>query len=265
MNEIVTIQNTELPVVEFGGERVITLAMMDAVHQRPEGTAGRNFREHRDRLILGEDFFELTADEIRRQSLTDAFPPRTAKGIILAESGYLMLVKSFTDELAWEVQRSLVNGYFKTKTIKTGSHAVPRQPKPQSALDAMRRMKAAEIGMSLAERLVTKFANLGEAARQVITAKLVNSAMGEEVVPLPTLEYRTYSALEVGEKLNITANAVGRLANKHGLKIEQYGRYVLDKSQHSDKQVEAFRYNDAAVERMRDLLRDGGAIAPVKA
>lgn len=142
---------------------------------------------------------------------------------------------------------------------------IARPTKSQTALDAMRRMKAAEIGMSLAEKIVTKFTNLGDAARQVITAKLVNSAMGEEVVPLPVLEYRTYSALEVGEKLNITANAVGRLANKHGLKIEQYGRYVLDKSQHSDKQVEAFRYNDAAVERMRDLLRDGGAIAPVKA
>lgn len=136
--------------------------------------------------------------------------------------------------------------------------------KSQSALDAMRRMKAAEIGMSLAERIVTKFTNLGDAARQAIMARFVNSAMGEEVVPLPILECKTYNAGEVGEKLNISANAVGRLANKHGLKVEQYGRYVLDKSRHSDKQVESFRYNDAAVERMRELLREGGAIELVK-
>jgi len=31
------------------------------------------------------------------------------------ESGYLMLVKSFTDDLAWKVQRQLVNAYFRTK------------------------------------------------------------------------------------------------------------------------------------------------------
>lgn len=31
----------------------------------------------------------------------------------MTESGYLMLVKSFTDDLAWEVQRKLVKSYFK--------------------------------------------------------------------------------------------------------------------------------------------------------
>ena len=30
-----------------------------------------------------------------------------------------MLVKSFTDDLAWTVQRQLVNGYFKTRKIVT--------------------------------------------------------------------------------------------------------------------------------------------------
>lgn len=50
MNAI-TIQNVELPVVEIEGQRVVTLSMVDKVHQRPEGTAGRNFREHRQRFI----------------------------------------------------------------------------------------------------------------------------------------------------------------------------------------------------------------------
>lgn len=33
----------------------------------------------------------------------------------MTESGYLMLVKSFTDDLAWEVQRQLVKCYFSVK------------------------------------------------------------------------------------------------------------------------------------------------------
>ena len=35
--------------------------------------------------------------------------------ILITENGYLMLVKSLTDDLAWEVQRQLINTYFKAK------------------------------------------------------------------------------------------------------------------------------------------------------
>ena len=115
MNHLIHIHGTEIPVVEVQGVRVVTLAMVDRVHQRPHDTAGRNFRENRGRFIEGDDYLELTADEIRRQSLGHVFPPRTPKGIALTESGYLMLVKSFTDDLAWKVQRDLVNGYFRQK------------------------------------------------------------------------------------------------------------------------------------------------------
>jgi hypothetical protein len=41
----VTINNKQLPAVEYRGQRVVTLAMIDEVHQRPEGTAGRNFEK----------------------------------------------------------------------------------------------------------------------------------------------------------------------------------------------------------------------------
>lgn len=36
---------------------------------------------------------------------------------LITESGYLMLVKSFTEDLAWEVQQKLVNSYFKAADI----------------------------------------------------------------------------------------------------------------------------------------------------
>jgi len=108
----ITIHNHLVPIVEYQGQRVVTLAMIDEVHERVEGTAGRNFREHRHRLREGKHFFELTADEIRRQSLGKVFPARTAKGVILTEVGYLLLVKAFTDDLAWEVQEQLVDSYF---------------------------------------------------------------------------------------------------------------------------------------------------------
>ncbi|EOF5316381.1 ORF6N domain-containing protein, partial [Salmonella enterica] len=39
----VTINNKQLPEVEYRGQRVVTLKMIDEVHQRPEGTARKRF------------------------------------------------------------------------------------------------------------------------------------------------------------------------------------------------------------------------------
>lgn len=39
--------------------------------------------------------------------------------VLLTESGYLMLVKSLKDDLAWQVQRQLVKSYFAVKEFKS--------------------------------------------------------------------------------------------------------------------------------------------------
>ncbi len=78
---------------------------------------------------------------------------------------------------------------------------------------------------------------------------------GEAVLPLPPVEEKTYSAAEVGELLGgVSANMVGRVANQNGLKTEEYGVEVWDKSRHSSKQVPTWRYNEKAVEKLRTLI-----------
>lgn len=139
----VTINDVELPVVAFRGQRCVTLEMIDAVHQRPPRTARGSFDRNRKRFIgkfvstfnvltnpaanefastlnvLANsdipDFFELSADEVRRLKLLDLPPMQTKNVQLFTETGYLMLVKSFTDDLAWQVQRKVVNGYFSLK------------------------------------------------------------------------------------------------------------------------------------------------------
>lgn len=135
MNTI-TINNKQLPAVEYRGQRVVTLAMIDEVHQRPEGTARAAFNRNRSHFIEGVDFLEMTADVIRTESLSDAFAARTAKGIILFESGYLMLTKPFNDDLAWQVQRELVNSYFRTRAPLTEIEMIAAM-----AADAVRQQK----------------------------------------------------------------------------------------------------------------------------
>ncbi|MBF0423148.1 MAG: ORF6N domain-containing protein [Magnetococcales bacterium] len=112
---LITIGEATIPVIEYRGKRVVTFNMVDQVHQRPEGTAKRNFHDNRNRFVEGEDFIKATRDEFRTDLWKSfGFSKFAPSGILLSQSGYLMLVKSFTDELAWQVQRELVNRYFQT-------------------------------------------------------------------------------------------------------------------------------------------------------
>ena len=70
---------------------------------------------------------------------------------------------------------------------------------------------------------------------------------------LPRTE-KTYSASEIGNALGITAAKVGRLANAHGLKTDEYGITVMDKSRYSSKEVASFRYNEKGKAKLREIL-----------
>ncbi len=117
-NQIVKINNFDLSVKEFKDQRVVTFKDIDVLHKRVEGTAGRNFRENKKHLIENEDYFFIKGNELRYFKQATNFVGSNAKEIILlTESGYLMLVKSLQDDLAWKVQRELVNNYFRVKEV----------------------------------------------------------------------------------------------------------------------------------------------------
>ena len=116
MQELIKIGNQEISIKEFQGKRVVTFKDVDVVHERPEGTARRNFNNNKKHLIEGEDYYfvkpiDVQPYEIRTSEINNAGT------YLLTEQGYLMLVKSFTDDLAWQVQRELVNTYFTSKKI----------------------------------------------------------------------------------------------------------------------------------------------------
>lgn len=117
MNEIVKIGNSDISIKEYNGQRVVTFSDIDNVHQRPDGTAGRNFRNNRGKFILGEDYFVVCSDEIRRTKMFEIPSKATSDYILVTEQGYLMLVKSLNDDLSWEVQRKLVSSYFRVRSI----------------------------------------------------------------------------------------------------------------------------------------------------
>ncbi len=115
--KMVTIVDTTIPVIEYKGYRVITLSMMDRLHHRPEGTARRNFNENKDKFEEGKHFFHIDYQELRslNEFRTAGITANSQGIIVITERGYLMLVKSFNDDFAWEVQDQLVDSYFDNK------------------------------------------------------------------------------------------------------------------------------------------------------
>ena len=114
MNNLVLINDKKLQVKEFKGERVVTFKEIDLIHERAEGTAKRNFTENKKYFIENIDYFEVSTKIVPSLELY-GFSKFAPNGILITESGYLMLVKSLTDDLAWTVQRELVNNYFRVK------------------------------------------------------------------------------------------------------------------------------------------------------
>lgn len=93
--------------------------------------------------------------------------------------------------------------------------------------------------------------------KQICASYAGNVLAGHEVLPLPVSGQRYMKAGEIGDVLGISANMVGKIAKAHGLKTEQYGKWFHDKSPHSNKEVDSFRYNDAAVGRFEEILQKG--------
>ena len=117
MDNLVHIGNANISIKEYKGKRVVTFKDIDMVHERPDGTARKRFSDNRKHFVEGEDYFVLKPSDLENAELSEK---RTLENVVLSnfgtalitEQGYLMLVKSFTDDLAWEVQRKLVSSYF---------------------------------------------------------------------------------------------------------------------------------------------------------
>ena len=96
-----------------------------------------------------------------------------------------------------------------------------------------------------------------EVHKQICAAYASKALEGEMVLPLPAVE-KTYTAREVGDRYGVSANRIGKLANRHGLKTAEYGMLVMDKAKGCSKDVESWRYNERGVQAIGELLQAGG-------
>lgn len=185
-NQIVKINNIDLSVKEFKRLRVVTFKDIDMLHERVEGTAKRNFNENKKHLIKNVDYFFVKPADVQKYEIrTSEINNRGT--YLITESGYLMLVKSLQDDLAWKVQRELVNNYFRVKEIV--------QAKPTCIEDV--------LIQSLQEMKAVKQTAL-EAKEEAAKSREEIQAM-RETITLDTNGWRKE-----------TANLINKIANKLG-------------------------------------------------
>ena len=139
-NNKILINGIEIETKEYKGQRVITSCDVAKLHEREVNDVTKNFNNNRDKFILNEDYFLINKNDISERKISvQEFIPNNVKEIpIFTESGYLMLVKSFTDDLSWKIQRMLVKSYF---IVTTGQI----QPKQLTKIEALKMALETEL------------------------------------------------------------------------------------------------------------------------
>ncbi|KRM98788.1 Phage anti-repressor protein [Loigolactobacillus rennini DSM 20253] len=101
-------------------------------------------------------------------------------------------------------------------------------------------------------------ATASETSKQTLLANAAKEITGEMIIP--ALQHKEYSATEVAKLVNASsANKVGRICNKLGLKAEQpgqneYGRWASSKSKYSNKETPQWLYFDKGVTAIRQAM-----------
>lgn len=155
---IVTIHGKQVQIIEYKGSTVVTLPMIDDLHERSQNVSAHAFIRNKKRLIENEDYFTVPYDEWNRifdskdfgLSYRDRPTGNVAPGYmpnmqpkkgghrgsmhLLTQSGYLLLVKVFDDDLSWKIQRELVNCYFKKRTENSGDNFYSSNQTPAGKL-----------------------------------------------------------------------------------------------------------------------------------
>lgn len=181
-------------------------------------------------------------------------------GWLINESGMYSLILSSKLEGAKRFKR-WVTSEILPSIRKTGAYATDSAAAEYKARELRIREMNAQARLINAETrrltVLQKGKGLSQVAVDTLAVKAIERITGNDLGDaLPRTE-KTYSASEIGNALGITAAKVGRLANAHGLKTDEYGITVMDKSRYSAKEVASFRYNEKGKAKIAEIIKEG--------
>ena len=239
----------------FGNDRKAMLVKDIAkIHNRPIKAINQAINMNRKRFKDGIDLLDLkfSSGSIK---LTELFSKQQIANYnniyLLSERGYAKLLKILDDDKAWDIYDQLVDNYFNMRVaIKNNEPSLVQQRRLQIMEDNAATRKA-----SIMYKIA--MATESDSSRQSLLARAGKELTGEMTIPV--MKQKEYSATEIGKQLGISANKVGRIANKLGIKAEQpgqneYGRWANSKSQHSDKEVPQWLYSEKGLQVIRETV-----------
>ena len=244
--------NKSLQVVETNNQRVLTTAQIAEQYETDTRIISNNFNRNEKRYVEGKHYYCLTGDVLREFKANHQFDdlrPNTNKFYLWTEKGALMLAKSLNTDKAWEAYECLVDTYFSVRE----QGQLPQRPDRTKALE-VKEMNARVRMSNQFLKLANAETTLSKDYKSILIAKAAEVLAGEAILPLPKSEQKMYTATEIGKMLGVSAQKIGRLSSQNGMKTEEYGEFYKDKSPYSCKEVDAFRYNEKAVERFKELL-----------
>lgn len=193
-------------------------------------------------FIEGEDFCSILSESTGGRPSTDhQLTIDMAKEICMIQR----------TDIGRKVRKYFINVENEYKEIKLTNL---RESRPDKSHSLEVKEMNARVRMSNQYLKLAAVDTVSQQYKNILVAKSAEILAGEPLLPLPKSEQKMYSATEIGDMFGVTAQKVGRIANLNGLKTEEYGEFYRDKSPYSSKEVDAFRYNDRAVEQFKRLL-----------
>lgn len=184
---------------------------------------------------------------------------REQKPTIINESGMYSLILGSKLEGAKRFKRWVTSEVLpsirKTGAFATDSAAAELKARELRVkeMNAQARLINAETRRLL---ILQKEKGLSKVAVDALAVRAMEDVTGKDLGEyLPRTE-KTYSASEIGNALGISAAKVGKIANTYGLKTDEYGITVMDKSRYSSKEVAAFRYNEHGKQKIKEILSE---------
>ncbi|MCP9331890.1 Rha family transcriptional regulator [Lentilactobacillus hilgardii] len=177
---------------------------------------------------------------------------RDRKAFYMNRDGFTLLAMGFTGNKALEFKLKYIDAF---NTMEQSLKQIPRK-KLDPVLQAELAITNAKTRKANALFRIAK-ATKSDSAKQALLAKAAEAITGE--MTIPAMQQKEYSAGEVGKKLGISGNMVGRIAKRIGIKAEQpgkneYGRWSNSKSQYSDKEVPQWLYFDKGLQAVKSEL-----------
>ena len=172
--------------------------------------------------------------------------------IIINESGLYSLILSSKLPNAKKFKRWVTSEVLPA-IRKHGAYMTEQTPERIKALE-VKEMNARVRMSNQFLKLANVDTSMSKDYKAILIAKSAQVLAGEEILPLPKSKQKMYTATEIGNMFGVSKQKIGAIANQHGLKVAEYGEFYKDKSPYSNKEVDAFRYNDNGVAQFRKLL-----------